>query len=97
LNIHAEKERLYFKLANSSEQTEVGEETSVSASNQGLKNVRKRLELYYPGDFVLLEKQESEIFIISLEMPLHEDRPDSYNIPNKIIRKNDMEMPVGGR
>jgi hypothetical protein len=97
LNIHAEKERLYFKLANSSEQTEVGEETSVSASNQGLKNVRKRLELYYPGDFVLLEKQESEIFIVSLEMPLHEDKPDSYNIPNKIIRRNDLEMPVGGR
>jgi LytS/YehU family sensor histidine kinase len=93
LNIHVNGNRLNFKLSNS---CDAGGEGSDCTQDQGLKNVRKRLELYYPGDFVLVERAEPEIFLVSLEMPLHADNPESFQIPNKIIRKHDMEVPVGG-
>lgn len=96
LNIHVSGNRLHFKLTNSCDFQGVNEAGSAFDQDEGLKNVRKRLELYYPGDFVFQEKQEPDIFIVSLDMPLHEDSPDSYRISNKIIRKNDLEMPVGG-
>ncbi len=92
LNIHVSGNRLNFKLSNS---CDAGLEGSSCAQDEGLKNVRKRLDLYYPGDFVLVERAEPEIFVVSLEMPVHEDNPESFQIPNKIIRKHELEVPVG--
>jgi len=94
LNIHVQGNRLNFKLSNSCDCQDVAADTA-DAGDEGLRNVKKRLDLYYPGEHVFLDKQEAEIFIVSLEMPLHEDNLDSYRIPNKIIRKNDLEMPAG--
>lgn len=97
LNIHVDENRLKFKLANSCDQQEDAEEGSACAQDAGLDNVRKRLELYYPGGYSFIVNQQPEIFLVSLDMPVHDDKPDSFQIPNKIIRKNDLEMPVGGR
>lgn len=97
LNIHVDGERLKCKLANSCDLQEGSEEGSACAQDTGMENVRKRLELYYPGGYSFIVSQQPEVFLVSLDMPVHDDKPDSFQIANKIIRKNDLEVPVGGR
>jgi cell division protein FtsB len=96
MNIHVENKRLNVKLANSYDAPGNSETEPALMRDAVLENVRKRLELSYPGEYVFIVKEEPEIFLVSLELPLHEDSPESFHIPNKIVRTNDLEMPVGG-
>jgi sensor histidine kinase YesM len=65
---------LYFSLSNNKPKAF---EPIKGKGNFGLMNVKKRLELLYPGDHVLLINEESEVFTIELQIQLkHSEIPD---------------------
>jgi hypothetical protein len=67
-----------------------GESNGVS-----LQNVRRRIELYYPGKHTFMIKDDGEIFLIKLELSLINEQ--AVTVKNKITenKKYDLEMPAG--
>ncbi|MDR2626802.1 MAG: histidine kinase, partial [Dysgonamonadaceae bacterium] len=67
LNIKIEKEILEFTISNAIMQ---GEKNIVRSSGIGLDNIRKRLELAYPGHYLLDIKSDDRIFSVYLKINL---------------------------
>lgn len=73
LHIDVEDELMYFKLVNSKDPDLKTEEFPM-ARGIGLKNVKRRLELLYPGAYNLIIKDEGDMFLVSLTLPLKESK-----------------------
>ena len=69
LQVTIENNMLHFSVANSRPQET---ETQLKKGNIGLKNVKKRLELLYPGTHELNIVSKPESFFVSLKVPLQE-------------------------
>jgi sensor histidine kinase YesM len=84
---------LYFKLINSKDKDETSAFTE--ASGLGLQNVKRRLELLYPGKYKLETLEQEEMFIVNLELQVEEIK-DFKKINDskltKINQKYDLEM-----
>ena len=74
-----EKNTLRFSISNSRPKEA---EPHVKKGNIGLKNVKKRLELLYPGNHKLNIIPEPETFFVSLEVQLQEG--DRYTAINEV-------------
>ena len=72
---------LHFSVTNSRPQEA---EPQVKKGNIGLKNVKKRLELLYPGTHELNIISKSESFFVSLKIPLQ--KANSYAAANEEIK-----------
>jgi len=72
LDLHVERNNLYFKLANSKDSELV--EVSIQGKKKGigLENVKRRLELLYPGKHKMLVNNEKSMYLVSLEMQLND-------------------------
>jgi len=72
LDLHVERNNLYFKLANSKDSGLV--EVSIQGKKKGigLENVKRRLELLYPGKHKMLVNNEKSMYLVSLEMQLND-------------------------
>jgi len=72
LDLHVEKNNLYFKLANSrdSERAEVA--VQGKKKGIGLANVKRRLELLYPGKHKMQVNSEKNMYLVSLEIQLND-------------------------
>ena len=84
---------LYFKLINSKDKDETYGFTE--ASGLGLQNVKRRLELLYPGKYKLETLEKEEIFIVDLELQMEkiEDAEKANDAKlKKINQKYDLEM-----
>ncbi len=84
---------LYFKLINSKDKDETSGFTEVSGI--GLQNVKRRLELLYPGRYKLETLEKEEIFIVNLELQIEEIKDSEKTNDsklNKINQKYDLEM-----
>ncbi|MEO5683894.1 MAG: histidine kinase [Chitinophagaceae bacterium] len=68
---------IHFKLLNS---MDVVEETGRTARGVGLKNVQRRLELLYPGEYIFKAEAGKEVFIVNLELPLREQEPGGHRV-----------------
>ena len=68
IDLSVKKDQLYFKIINSCDNRflPVSEKQGI-----GIKNVRKRLELLYPGKFELQNGTENDVYIVSLALELH--------------------------
>jgi LytS/YehU family sensor histidine kinase len=88
LNIYIENNRLNFMIINSKPSTN---ESAISKGNIGLKNVRKRLELLYPGthDFNIVSEPDS--YAVYLSLQLH-DIKDHTTIKDEIKPLNEYAM-----
>jgi len=75
LELHVEKNKLYFKLANSRDPDEVKTEIPGKKKGIGLDNVMRRLDLLYPGKHKLQVNEENEMFMVSIEMQVAEESP----------------------
>ena len=87
---------LYFKLINSKDKDDTSNFTE--ASGLGLQNVKRRLELLYPGRYKLETLEKEEIFIVNLELQLQEiEHPIKKNETKlkKVKQKYDLEMLTG--
>ena len=84
---------LYFKLINSKDK---GETSGFrEASGIGLQNVKRRLELLYPGRYKLETLEKEEIFIVNLELQIEETKYSEEKNNSKLKRINqkyDLEM-----
>lgn len=81
LQVIIENNTLHFSVANSRPQEAT---PHVKKGNIGLKNVKKRLELLYPGTHDLKIVSELESFFVSLEVPLQEE--NGYAATNEEIK-----------
>ncbi len=69
LDLQLTEDHLHFRLINSKEK--IVEEKTVGGI--GLQNVKKRLELLYPGKHQLNITEDAEVFIVNLQLSLLED------------------------
>ena len=84
---------LYFKLINSKDKDE--KEGLNEASGIGLQNVKRRLELLYPGKYKLETLEKEEVFIVNLTLQI--DKMNDLvkakdGTLKKINQKYDLEM-----
>ncbi|MFT3935128.1 MAG: histidine kinase [Chitinophagaceae bacterium] len=66
LNLHAEGDIFIFNLSNSRNEEPPKENTG----GIGLQNIRKRLDLLYPGLYTLTVNEEHEMYAVKLQMKL---------------------------
>jgi LytS/YehU family sensor histidine kinase len=76
LHIKIEENNLRFFILNSRPPVN---ETATTKGNIGLKNVRKRLELLYPGNHELTIITEADVFIVDLKIKLQTVAPSAEN------------------
>lgn len=68
IDLSVKKDQLYFKIINSCDDNLI----SVSGKHGvGIENVKKRLELLYPGKFNLQNGIEDSVYVVSLTLELH--------------------------
>jgi len=81
IDLSVKKHELYFKIINSYDNNPVGVQEKPGV---GIENVKRRLELLYPGNFKLQNGVEDDVYIValSLELKAHEVKNSSEsNIP----------------
>lgn len=94
LDLRVDGGALDFKLVNSVD----GEEAAADASagGLGLQNVKRRLELLYPGRYNLTLQQEEEVFIVTLRLQLDAAKEDAGLTPSRTVligERYGLEMP----
>jgi LytS/YehU family sensor histidine kinase len=95
LDLNVERNTMHFKLANSRNSENLVQQIPDEEKGMSLENVKRRLEILYPGEHYLMIKEEQDIFLIKLELKLQKDRkPKSKNITLE-TELHDMEMPAG--
>lgn len=67
LHLHADGGNFTLNLSNSRNTAPVKE----SAGGIGLQNIRKRLDLMYPGGYTMTVNQEEEMYAVKLQLQLH--------------------------
>ena len=75
LDLHVEKNILYFKLANSYDSRAAKSFVKGKSKGIGLENVKRRLELLYPGKHKFQVTAGEEMFLVSIELQIIEDEP----------------------
>ena len=96
LDIKVDKNTMYFKLANSRNSDQTHDVIPGKSKGIGLENVKRRLELLYPGKHHFLARKEETRFTVSCELNII-DRPWSRSTQQvKISEAYDMEMSTGG-
>src|SRR4029077_5486492 len=80
LELHVEKNNLYFKLANSRDPGEVKTTIPGKKKGIGLSNVKRRLDLLYPGKHKLKINNENDMFLVSIEMQVAIERPSQIRV-----------------
>jgi len=102
LNIHISPDGLHCKLLNSYEpdgETEQGtDNASFLPANKGigLQNVKKRLDLLYPGKYHFAAIPSKEVFIVTLDLQWEDSNKTVLN-NNPLTPPYGIEMSFGGR
>ena len=93
LDLNVEKDIMHFSLANSRNPNSAKWDIPRETKGVSLQNVRRRIELYYPGKHTFMIKDDGEIFLIKLELSLISE---AVTGKNKITetKKHDLEMPA---
>ena len=73
-----DEDNMYMKLINGKSGNNV---RSNFYSGIGLENVRRRLEMLYPGNYLLEIKDEEEVFIVELKLQLQKIKQKDITIP----------------
>lgn len=79
IDLSVRKNQLYFKIINSFDKHN---NIHLDGKGIGINNVRKRLELLYPGKFELQNGIEQDLYIVSLTIELH-GLPVAKNLPTE--------------
>lgn len=94
LDLNVEKDLMHLSLANSRNPEIIKMGIPGESKGVSLQNVRRRIELYYPGKHTFMIKDDGEIFLIKLELSLIDEK--AVTEKNKITetKKYDLEMPA---
>jgi len=79
MNIHFDRQQLYFSIANSTSATFHSSTEVMKHSGIGLKNVKRRLDLTYPGKHELAIHQDADRFEVKLQLTLQQS-----SVPERI-------------
>ncbi len=80
MHVQTIENRFIFSLSNST----VGNKQLVISGGIGLQNIRKRLDLMYPGGYKLTNQEEADMYIVKLDMQLNRrDAPENIYMPAK--------------
>jgi len=74
IDLSVKKDQLYFRLINS-----CNSDTDKTSHKQGvgIENVKKRLQLLYPGKFQFQHEQEGDVYVVTLMLQLAQEKPDN--------------------
>ena len=83
----------YFKLANSKDPNQVKPEVRGKSKGIGLENVRRRLELLYPGKYTMEVLDQDDVFLVDISLEIIDDNAFSKNVSKQstIATFQDME------
>jgi len=95
LDLNVEKNMMHFKLANSRYSGTLVKELPEKEMGISLNNVKRRLELLYPGEYHLMIKEEPDLFLIKLDIKLKKERNLKANVTLSETTIHDLEMPAG--
>ena len=88
-----DQNNFYFKLANSKDPNQVKTEVKGKSKGIGLENVRRRLELLYPGKYKMEVLDQDDVFLIDISLQINEDNafPKNVSEKSKIATFQDVE------
>ena len=95
LDLNQEKDLMYLSLSNSRNTENTKWHIPAETKGVSLQNVKRRIELYYPGKHTLMIKDDGEIFLIKLDLKLVDDKALPGKVKNAETIKYDLEMPLG--
>ncbi len=94
LDLNVDGDEMNFNLTNS-RSSEYDEEYRNNPKGVSLTNIKRRIELYYPGEHTFMVKEDGEIFLVKLELRL---RKQTVEIADQPITQNTtygLQMPAG--
>ena len=74
MDLSFNEKQLFFKIANSVSTTHAAATEAVRYSGIGLTNVKRRLDLVYPGAYQLMIRQDADRYEVKLELTLVESK-----------------------
>lgn len=95
LNLNLDKDIMHFSLSNSRNPEKTTWQIPGETKGISLQNVRRRIELYYPGKHTFMIKEDGEIFLVKLDLILIDDRSLQGELKNAETIKYDLEMLAG--
>lgn len=70
IDIQLKQKNLVFHIENSTKPSEEKPDSPIKESGIGLSNVKRRLDLLYPGQYQLHHTQNDEVYTVNLSLPL---------------------------
>jgi hypothetical protein len=97
LNIHLTERAMYVKLLNSFEAEKPGSvDTTLGAGKGiGLENVKRRLQLIYPGRYRFSALASGDVYVVNLDLHWTENHLSVIK-DNNVKIAHELEMSVGG-
>ena len=94
LDLNVANNTMYFNLTNSRSPNTTT--TGVIGSDKGmsLANVKRRIELFYPGKHVFMSKEDEDIFLVKMELKLKKGVIKPYKSLNTENIEYGLEMPA---
>lgn len=74
INLHFNHHQLHFSVTNSIDEKKATARELISYQGIGLKNVKRRLDLIYPGKHELIIERDRDKFFVRLQLNLHEQK-----------------------
>jgi len=79
IDLSVKKNQLYFKIINSCDN-----DLQIDSQGIGINNVKKRLELLYPGKFEMQNGTEGNVYVVSLAIELNEPLRSKHPVAGNI-------------
>jgi sensor histidine kinase YesM len=79
LQIDVDQNTFYFKLANSKDPKQIKTEVRGKSKGIGMENVRRRLELLYPGKHTLEVLDQDDVFLVKIELEIIDENAFQKN------------------
>jgi len=93
LDLNVTNNTLYFSITNSRSPHTI---TELNGSDYGMSlgNVKRRIELFYPGKHVFMTKEDEDIFLVKMELKLKKGTVKPYKPINVENLEYGLEMPA---
>jgi len=92
LDLNVANNTMYFNLTNS-RSPNAATEMKEPDNGMSLSNVKRRIELFYPGKHVFMSKEDEDIFLVKMELKLKKGAIKPYKSLNTQNIEYGLEMP----